>query len=161
MCHVFPALLSSLAAIWLALNQSSDPRSFQLSKDDRDSSFIETGIDALSEPEYHFELRTHLNRYFSTLFSLLVDGDASISNSECSLRLRCGFDRLAALTTLGYPDVVRQTIRNLLEPVALSHPALLLAALAYVWPSLLSPTGNGDNMDIMRLLSSSPAGEFS
>ncbi|KAM7534070.1 hypothetical protein Aperf_G00000110027 [Anoplocephala perfoliata] len=133
MCHDFPALLSSLAAIWLALNQSSDPRNSQLSIDDPDNSSIETGVDALN-------------------------GDTFIANSEFSLRLRCGFDRLAALTILGYPDVVRQTIRDLLEPIASTHPALLLGALAYVWPSLLSPAGNGVNMDVMWLLSSSPAG---
>lgn len=78
------------------------------------------------------------------------------------MRLRCGFDRLAALTTLGYPDIVRQTIRALLEPIALTHPALVLSALAYVWPPLLSPAGQSGvaNMDIMWLLASSPNGQL-
>nr|CUU99408.1 hypothetical transcript [Hymenolepis microstoma] len=139
MCHVFPTLISSLASLWLALNQSCDPRSPQLSSpgEDSDTSFVETGIDALN-------------------------GDTSLSNSESlPVRRRCGFDRLAALTTLGYPDVVRQTIHDLLKPIALTHPALVISALAYVWPPLLSPvTGQSGpvNMDIMWLLASSPNG---
>ncbi|VDN99706.1 unnamed protein product [Rodentolepis nana] len=137
MCHVFPTLLASLASLWLALNQSYDPRNSQLSPDDdSDTSLVETGIDALN-------------------------GDTSLSNSEAPpIRRRCGFDRLAALTTLGYPDVVRQTIHNLLKPIALTHPALVISALAYVWPSLLSPAGQSGlvNMDVMWLLASSPNG---
>ncbi|VDL29077.1 unnamed protein product [Hymenolepis diminuta] len=137
MCHVFPTLLSSLAGLWLALNQSCDPRNPQLSpSEDSDTSSIETGIDVLN-------------------------GAIPPSRRESSpMRLRCGFDRLAALTTLGYPDVVRQTIRALLEPIALTHPALVLSAVACVWPPLLSPAGQSGaaNMDIMWLLTSSPNG---
>lgn len=50
MCHVFPTLLSSLAGLWLALNQSTDLRNPQLSPgEDSDTSSIETGIDVLSK----------------------------------------------------------------------------------------------------------------
>uniref|UniRef100_A0A915EYE9 Dopey N-terminal domain-containing protein n=1 Tax=Echinococcus canadensis TaxID=519352 RepID=A0A915EYE9_9CEST len=136
MCHVFPAILASLATIWLALNQSCDPSSSLSSPssgDDLEASF-ETGIDAL-------------------------DSDSARSVA-IPVRLRCGFNRLPALTALGHPEVVRRAIDNLLEPIALSHPTLFFAALAHVWPppgAVSSGLGGGSN-DLMWLLSSSPSG---
>lgn len=49
MCHVFPTILASLAAIWLALNQSCDPSSsLSLPSLGGDlGASLETGIDAL------------------------------------------------------------------------------------------------------------------
>lgn len=51
MCHVFPGLLSSLAGLWLALNQSCESRSpqFAIGGDDSEAASIETGIDVLSK----------------------------------------------------------------------------------------------------------------
>ncbi|KAL5102848.1 hypothetical protein TcWFU_005011 [Taenia crassiceps] len=132
MCHVFPTILASLATIWLALNQSCDPSS-SLPVPSLGGD-LETGIDAL--------------------------GSSSPPSVTNSVRLRCGFDRLPALTALGHPEVVRRAIDNFLEPIALTHPALLFAALAYVWPppgAASSGLGGGSN-DLMWLLSSSPSG---
>ncbi|VDK34785.1 unnamed protein product [Taenia asiatica] len=136
MCHVFPTILASLAAIWLALNQFCDPSSSLSSPSlggDLEAS-IETGIDALDS--------------------------ISSPSATNSVRLRCGFDRLPTLTALGHPEVVRQAIDNFLEPIALTHPTLLFAALAYVWPppgAVSSGLGGGSN-DLMWLLSPSLSG---
>ncbi|CDI96745.1 protein dopey 1 [Echinococcus multilocularis] len=137
MCHIFPTILASLATIWLALNQACDPSSFLSSPSSGDDleAYFETGIDALD-----------------------IDSARSVA---IPVRLRCGFNRLPALTALGHPEVVRRAIDNLLEPIALSHPTLFFAALAHVWPppgAVSSSSLGGGSNDLMWLLSSSPSG---
>ncbi|VDM33428.1 unnamed protein product [Hydatigera taeniaeformis] len=135
-CYVFPTILASLATVWLALNQSCN---FAISLPSTSSggdlkASFETGIDAL------------------------CSSTTSQSGTD-SAHLRCGFDRLPALTALGHPEVVRRAIDNFLEPIALTHPNLFFAALAYVWPPPGGAnSGLGGSSDLMWLLSPSSTG---
>ncbi|VDD81929.1 unnamed protein product [Mesocestoides corti] len=119
--HVFPVLVSSLASLWLALNQCSVV-------DQGDQPEMQTSFEAGIDP-------------------LVNDCDSSMS----PVHLRCNFERLGAVAALGDQESVRRAIDNLLEPIASTHPALVFAAVAHVWPAL----GVGsNNVDLMWLLSS-------